>query len=283
MKHENLLHKNGHGYALHMPEQDMDYPDLRFESDTYTVFDSAISYESCLIEGEVGAGKTHLIHDLDRLIRFSAPDATTLEFSVQKNVGTKRGVKHALDILDRYIETERDNGVILIDNIDMYGYSGSDGKRQYSLAKKHIEVARFLGDVITSPDTPIVIATSHTQKWRDQHWRYPEKKGSNDEVTPFAHDLLGTFAVKHAFSGLISKDVAHEILVSERGVRVDDAKHILSQLYDEGTQITHRVVTKIDPLCALESGLHKEIERVDKIAELLTNGVAQSRKMSRNY
>jgi len=273
MEPTDLRNKNSFGYAVNPSFGKETEADFVFKSDADQVVDLMFAGGSCLIEGGVGVGKSHLVNDVGGIARSSELDMPTLVLSAHKNTGAKRGVKHALDILTKFEDEVGDEGLIIIDNIDMYAYSGSSAKRQYSLAQKHTEVAKHILDVVNNPDAPFVCATSHDKAWRDSHWRYSHKrKPENDEVTPVASALLGAFSVKHSFTGLLNEEVAERMLVRDRKFRPVQAERIISEMSLMTTGIAYRVVSKLDPARVFENGLRQEIKNIQQVAEQLTRG-----------
>lgn len=274
----DLRNKNGHGYAIVPPIENTHEPELYFKSDAEVVLDSVLENGNCLIEGSVGAGKTHLLEDVNSLIRWGAPGVATMIFSAHKNVGTKKGVKRALDTFENFITEAGEDGVIIIDNVDMYGYSGSKGRRQYTLAHAHADVASYLQEVIQdNGDTPLVIGTSHDRQWREQHWKYQEKKGDKDQVTPVAAALLGSFTMKYTFDGKLAPNQALEILTSQKSFSNEEAREVIMALENCPQGCTHRVVSRLEREKVLTSGVDLAIARIDEHTATLTNGIGLSR------
>ena len=274
----DLRNKNGYGYAIVPPMEEALAPELYFKHDAEMVLDSVLTNSNCLIEGSVGAGKTHLLEDVNSLIRWGAPAVATMIFSAHKNVGTKKGVKRALDTFESFIAETGEEGVIIIDNVDMYGYSGSKGRRQYTLAHAHIDVASYLQEVIQDDgDTPLVIGTSHDSQWREQHWKYAEKKGDKDEVTPVAAALLTSFTMKYTFDGKLEPNQALEILTDQKSFSSEEAKEVIIALENCPQGCTHRVVSRLDRENVLTSGVNMEIARIDEHTAALTHGIGLSK------
>lgn len=273
MEATDLRNKNGLGYAVNPFFGKETEADFIFRHDADQVVDLLLANGSCLIEGGVGVGKSHLVNDVGGIAQSPELDMPTLVLSAHKNTGSKRGVKHALDVLTEFEDEVGDEGLIIIDNIDMYAYSGSSAKRQYSLAQKHTEVAQHILGLVQNPDAPFVCATSHDSAWRDSHWLYSLKRNlENDEVTPVASALLGAFSVKHSFPGLLEEVVAERILIRDRKFRPVHAERIISELSLMTTGISYRVVSKLDPARVFENGLRQEIKNIHGFAEQLTRG-----------
>lgn len=274
----NLRNKNGYGYAIIPPSEYTSEPELYFETDAERVFDSVLAHGNCLVEGTVGAGKTHLLEDVHNLIRWGSPAVATMLFSVHKNVGTKKGVKRALDAFEGFINDTGDEGVIILDNIDMYGYSNSKARRQYTLAKEHTQVAAYLEEVIKDDtDTPLVIGTSHDERWRNQHWRYPEKKGDNDEVTPVALSLLSSFAIKYTFDGKLEPNKIARILTSQKSFDDAEAQEVIAVLESQPENCIHRVVTRLEREVVAQVGIEESVSRINHDTERLVQGISLSR------
>jgi hypothetical protein len=239
--------------------------------DANRVIDALIAEGSCLVEGKVGAGKTHLAGDITSLaVRAEIP---SLKFSVHKNVGTKKGVKNALDSFEAFIGEFGEDSLIILDNVDMYGYSGSRAKRQYSLAERHSEVARYLIDLTSDSTAPLICATCHDEEWRKTHWLYPDKRKDPEEpVTKTAKQLLGSFSSQHAFEGILDEFTAKKMLKEEKKLCGTEADEIIAVLSHMSVGLAYRIVSNLEPEQYYQNGLSSEIRRIQAEAEIMTRG-----------
>lgn len=251
--------RNGYGFTYASPEEhSLSAP--FFPESSEEVLDTCISEGSCLVEAGPGTGKSHLVGDL--VTTATGKDLHTLILSAHISGGSKQGVENALYVLDRFNDQFGDTGLIVVDNVDYYGYSGTKRTRRYPLALAHTAVASYIVGVMEDPDSAIVCGTSHTQSWRESHWRYPER--SDDQVTEVAQDFLDRFKVKYDFDGTIDQIVAGELLGS-RFPEADEETlgRCIDAIFENAGNLYFRHVnhtTAVDP-----SEIPEELAKIDDI------------------
>ncbi|MBI2588884.1 hypothetical protein HYW35_01590 [Candidatus Saccharibacteria bacterium] len=250
--------RNGHGYCIIAPMTGLDEHPGFFPVDAQNVMDLVVANGSCLIEASVGAGKTHLVSDIARLARNDALEMPTLTLKAQISGGSRAGASNATSVLNHFAEAVGNQGLIIVDNVDYYGYSGSDGRRQYSRALAHSEVAKHLSVVIRDTSAPHVCATTHDDIWRANHWLYPLR--GEDNVTPSAQSLLDSFSSRYNFSGKINAQTAEKVLKPKFG---DSARELVNVLSLQGL-LSFLVARRLDPEGVRQTGLLGEVERIQQ-------------------
>lgn len=199
--------RNGHGFTYASPEA-VDLTTPYFPTASGAILETCLSSGSCLIEAGPGTGKSHLVSDLAS--KAASEGLHTLVLAAHINGGSKQGVDNALYVVDHFNQEYGEAGLLIVDNVDYYGYSGTRRTRRYPLALAHTAVAEFIGDLIEDTTSTNVCGTSHTQEWRESHWRYGER--SDDHVTTIAKQLLDRFQVAYHFDGVIDQAIAGELL-----------------------------------------------------------------------
>lgn len=254
---ENM--RNGHGYAETEPTGKED--PLIFPEDASEIMYRTVSEGSCLAEGSVGSGKTHLLHDIGRVAR-SEYELPTFQFSAHINGGSKPGVANALRELDAFACSRGNNGIILLDNADYFGYSGSKGKRVYGLAVAHTKVARYMVDLLGDDQAPLLAGVAHDTQWRRLKWRYRHKKGDSDEVTPAAQKLLDSFSTRYTFTGEISLETA-ESMLKQQGFDSAEALAVINRLVGS-SNLNYRLAARITPQALEQYGFEGAIALINE-------------------
>lgn len=260
--------RNAHGYEQYLPGT-MIEGGGPFEFDAHVIMQAVADEGNCLIEAPVGAGKSHLMRDIGRVARSAQYELPTLHFSAHISRGSKRGAENARRVVTDFCDEAGTGGVILLDNADMYGYSGSKGNN-YNRALAHLPIAKMFAEIVRDDQAPAVCATSHDAKWREGHWRYGERKG-DDEVTPSASDLLRSFTLKHLFYGVIGHDTARAML-DEKLASPEMIDGVVDRMRSRNGSLLYRVIKNIDPE-NVAYDIDYELERIEKGAELLTSGL----------
>lgn len=263
---ENL--RSGHGYSITAAKPDSDGQPQIFPEDTRNVIEITSAFGSCLIEAVVGAGKSHLVSDIGVLARSGQYEMPTLTMRAHISGGCKEGALNALRILDQFSEEMRDEGLIIVDNADYYGYSGSDGKRRYQCALRHIEVARYINDLTSDPEAPRICATAHDDEWRANHWLYGRRE--IDEVTPQAQALLDSFAGTYHFSGEIDSATAASLLSDRFGEAATEIAQVLGR---QGV-LSFLYASRIEPEGVSRHGVIGELVRIQEGREYRIRGLS---------
>lgn len=193
------------------PSDDLDNEHILFNDEAVEFVDIANTEGNCLVEGIPGAGKTHLVNDIRRAIWQTGRPALTLKAHISG--GSKKGGENANYMMDVFAERHGSEGIIVIDNVDYFGYSGGKNKRSYPMAEAQLIAANKIIELTTDDSAPGVIGLAHTEEWRQAHWQYSSRRGvDNDEVTPVAHTIIKSFTERRQFNGTIDEDTAVAIL-----------------------------------------------------------------------
>ena len=262
--------RNGQGF-VYVPDGDSaEFSEELFPDDVDEIFQMVIGEADCLVEAGPGAGKSHLVNDMRARCHDLGMASLTLYAHI--NGGSKQGVANALHVLDSFANMDAEDSVLLIDNVDYYGYSKRDIKRRYRLAKEHTQVALYLMEWLSDSQAPPVMATSHNGDWRETHWLYG-KKYEVDEVTDKAEQLLDSFGARYYFSGELSDEVATGLLMRrDTSITPETTQSMLEAVKEATGKITYRHIGLLG-LSVLEAGgdeLLAEILKVDQHTRQLT-------------
>lgn len=234
--------RNGYGFYYNNGHDVNIQPDMSlFPEVADTVLKTALEIGNCLVTGGPGSGKSHLIEDVLRTAEAEARPA--LGIAAHISGGSKKGVDNALFVLGSFAEKHGRDGVVAVDNVDYYGYSGSSAGRRYSLAKSHIDVAREIQRMVTEDQAPVVVGTAHTEDWRKTHWRFADKR-ADDEVTPAADQLFNAFDHEFKFEGQISEEVARQLL-RQKGIEPAAFEDVLEAIRIHSGSLNFRYVNHL--------------------------------------
>lgn len=219
--------RNGFGYE-YSPKLEMIEPrETIFPSQAMEIVDQTLSDGSCYVWGDPGAGKSHLVKDL--FVESQNRGIPVISIAAHINGGSKKGAVNSEYVLDTFVERHPRESLIIVDNIDYYGYSGSRAHRRYGVAEAHLRVAKKLINLIEVDTSAAVCGLSHTQSWRDAHWKFKDKRGEEDKVSGTAQLLLDSFKGEYVFDGRISEEVAMEILTG-KSLSLESASKIIAEL-----------------------------------------------------
>lgn len=236
--------KNGNGYSYVEPIPEAASPELLFPRDVSEIMYRAVGSGSCIAEGGVGAGKSHLVQDIGKIARSSEYGLPTLTLRAHISGGSKNGASIAIRELDAFAESRREDGLIIVDNVDYYGYSGCKRKRSYPIAKEHVRVANYLSNLLHDEESPLIIGTAHDDFWRSQKWQFAARR-EDDEVTPAAQHLLDSFAVRHQFTGSLDAYTASRLLIAN-DFKEQEIESLVDTLIQED-RLTYRIVSRLQP------------------------------------
>ena len=258
--------RNGCGFVYQGQDESRDWSEELFPDDVSTIMHLTDNNSSngCLVEAVPGAGKSHLVENMQG--RCQRVGMASLTFYAHINGGSRRGTENALYVLDEFAKNDPEDSLLIIDNIDYYGYSRRDVKRRYVVAKEHLAVANYLIDWLNDDQTPDLVATSHDKQWRESHWRYGEKY-CDDDVTPVASALLASFDAHHFFKGNVSQENAVALILKEHPtIEPIDAERMIEALENVTGQTAYRHIghVSIDALMSGGDKLVEEIERVEQ-------------------
>lgn len=227
---------------------------------------------NCVITAGPGAGKSHLVSDLLQLA--TSDGQPILQLAAEINGGSKKGVDNALFVLGTFAERHPD-GLIAVDNVDFYGYSGSQLKRRYPLALAHIQVANQLSEMVRDQQAPAVIGTAHTQAWRDNHWLYPTVR-PDDMVTPQAQALLDSFDSEVVFDGIVSDRVAEQLIgsrLSEQPSAAESTTIIMDSLREYAGDLYFRHVNHLPSDMIDAAAIENALRQIDQGTAIRLGGV----------
>lgn len=213
--------RNGHGYEIILDETELASQAMHFPEFASQSLETLLTSNSLLVEGSPGSGKSHLAYDIARLACNEGIPA--LIFHAHINGGSTKGVEHGLRVIDGFVSEFGPDALISVDNLDYYGYSGARQTRRRTVAQKHLAVAALLQEVATdSANSPFLCGLAHNQEWRDNHWLYTSHE--NNPINQSAGSLLDSFAEILHFNGLVSEEVARQMLQNKFGQVMDDSE-----------------------------------------------------------
>lgn len=253
--------RNSQGLIRGWHTGELERPTIYFPDFVDETLDLVDQQKNLLIEGEPGVGKSHLAHDL--VIAGSEAGLVTGGIVTHINGGSKRGVSNALDFFDQLRQRSSGNGLLVVDNIDFFGYSGNSGKRGYGLAEAHLTVAREIKSMVDDPDDLTVVGVGHTSLWRIHHWGFGERRGDQeDAITPVITDLLLAFDEIRDFEGIISAGVAKHLLRRRHPeISCEAATDIVEQVHELVGRLTFKHLYHLDPAAP---SVQSEIDRIEE-------------------
>lgn len=261
--------RNGYGFQYYDGEQALPHDEVYFFDDAVRVIDTAKQETNCLVTAGPGTGKSHLVTDVAEVAQQSETPALILLAHI--NGGSKKGVENALYVLDEFTERHGNEGLVIVDNLDYYGYSGSTAARRYPLAVAHTRVASHLIDLINDDQAPQVCGTSHTEEWRAGHWLYGAKR-PDDEVTPVAAQLIEAFSSSVDFTGELSEQAAIHIL-QQKLADTSRLRVALRTIADYAGGFYFRYLNHLPTGTASEQ-LQQSLEAIDARTARLVGGIA---------
>ena len=252
--------RNGHGFSYAPPGAESNYM-LYFPGDAASLLDQARNEGGSLITAGPGTGKSHLVSDVVQLAVQEGQPA--LKLSAHISGGSKKGADNALYVLDEFARAHPD-GLVTVDNVDFYGYSGTRFARRYAVAQAHTRVASYLTEMMLDDQAPALCGTAHTQAWRDSHWLYGQKYAV-DTVTPAAQTLLDAFGTNVTFDGIISDEVAKTLLGNKLATDGDatEIPDILEDIRSHAGDLYFRYVNHLPAEAHLDD-INKALRLIDE-------------------
>lgn len=207
----------GHGYEVFIPDSGeyLDFPDAKPAMPMFTEASTigAIALQNSgplLVEGEPGAGKSHLIDDLT--ITYGAE--VDMPFALLKlhiNGANKHGITHFREATEAF-RAQEGQKLVVIDNVDYIGYKGH--RRQALVAEHSRQALETMSELAEDP-TVTLIGIAHDDEWREGNWRWPQ----DHIISGFAQDALKLFTQRHGFEGYLTshglEDIATQRHLSE--------------------------------------------------------------------
>lgn len=193
--------------------------------DTAGILQQAEQFGSVLIEGAPGAGKSHLVRELQEGAFINNVPAFCLTMHI--NQGKPEGIQniHAPFEAFRTVAAET-GGLVILDNVDMVGYKGKS-KRGPAVAKYAADTAAFVRDIAADPSL-ITIATGHDELWREGRWVW-----NRPDVDIPANEVLDSFGARAVFEGKMTLAGLAGVL-HEKGHRFDVAAKGVRKMREQG-------------------------------------------------
>lgn len=192
---------NGRGYMFYSPqgieptaqrveqlESDMLFPYAPYFFDVAS--DNPGS--NVLIQGGPGAGKSHLAQDLLRsAVAFGRPMAV---LKLHITCGKRFALEQTADQVEQFVaENVQDAPIVLLDNVDYFGYGRS---RNLAVSQDSIQYIGGVAKACMDDPKISVIGLAHTPLWRDTHW-----SKSRPEITEPAQEILDAMGEPTEFEG----------------------------------------------------------------------------------
>lgn len=222
---------NGHGYAYAVPMETTAFTGNGLESafcEMPEIVDDATTHGSVLIEGEPGAGKSHIIQELGGYCL--ANNVPFLQIAVHINAGTVTHASETVGLLQEFRNTASESpAVCLIDNVDFAGFRNANRKTGKAITYAEAVVPELIRTVQDPNIT--TFGTAHSPEWRDRRWRWPAE--SEPRVIPPARQFMEAFGSTRRFEGIMTLDVL-ERLLRQRDIEATKALKIALALGSMG-------------------------------------------------
>ncbi|HEV7455093.1 MAG TPA: AAA family ATPase [Candidatus Saccharimonadales bacterium] len=223
---ENLANGNGYWYAL--PESPAPLAEGLEAVGQYgtfnelsTIVDMGQANGSVLVQGAPGAGKSHLVRELQTGCVVN--DVACFCLTVHVNGGKASGVEVMNEQLGTFREAvQGTGGVVILDNVDYVGYRGSSRTR--SASRRYAEgLEATVADLAADPSI-VTIATGHNEAWREGRWTW-----NDPAIDEPAARIMEQFDSQLVFEGGMSLvGLAH--VMSARGFRLGQAARTIRAL-----------------------------------------------------
>jgi hypothetical protein len=219
---------NGNGYWYSLPDAPVPLAEGLEAAAQYGTFnelpaivDMAEANGSVLVQGAPGAGKSHLVRELQT--SFVVNDVPCFCLTVHVNGGKASGVEVMKEQLGIFQEATRDTGgVVILDNVDYVGYRGSSRTR--SASTRYAEGLESTVAELAANPSIVTIATGHNDDWREGRWKW-----NDPAIDGPAGRIMDQFGSQLVFEGGMSLvGLAH--VMHNRGFRLGEAARTIRAL-----------------------------------------------------
>ncbi len=201
--------KNGYGIEIIYGPNGIDSP--LNDDGNFTEFDSIIStarqFDAVRVQGQPGAGKSEILTAIHLAAYREGISSLFLKSHI--NGGNYNGLQNIRPMLEDYLDhTKHLGGLILLDNLDFIGYKGK--RTRVSATNYSTDYNKFLGSLTNRDDRNILIATTHTDEWRNGNWQWE----SDSPIISNAVEIIDQVKPIFDYGGLVTKDYAIRTLAS---------------------------------------------------------------------
>ena len=187
-----------------------------------------------LIQGAPGAGKSHLVRDLQTAA--VASHVPTLAVQVHVNGGKRDGAENLRPVISQFKEiAAQTGGLVILDNVDFLGYRGSRKRgesRDYAASMEAV-----VQELVDDPNL-VVIGVAHDERWRQNRWSWDDSS-----IDGPARRTVEAFSRSYGFEGRMAlvglTHILRERNLAETGhadqpVSLDDAARVMRRLHETG-------------------------------------------------
>jgi hypothetical protein len=212
--------RNGNGYWAFVPEEPSSFADhvelMGADGEfleTKEVLDTAFENGSVLVRGEPGAGKSHLVREIQTLA--VANNVPVFCLTTHISAGKATGIENAREPFAAFSEAvgEDGEGVVILDNIDYLGYRGTSRTRGAST--KFANAASEFMDELLADGRFAVVGTAHNDEWREAHWKWDDPA-----IDDKAKEVLDKFDSEVVFEGKMSLMGLVHVIMGKNGKNV---------------------------------------------------------------
>lgn len=231
--HELLENKaNGQAYWAFVPDHPHGVAEGLPEIAEYSTFQetadilaAAQEAGSVFVEGPPGAGKSHLVRELQEAAIIH--DVPTFCLTTQINQGKRDGIENIQEPFAAFREAAAEGGgLVILDNIDMVGYKGGS-KRRGAIAAYAESAQKFVEEVTHDPKL-ITVATGHDELWRAIRWSWQDPV-----IDQASAAILESFGARTVFEGKMTL-LGLTRVITEKGHNFGIAARAVRQMRRDG-------------------------------------------------
>lgn len=236
--------KDGYGYWMNTPEGAQSFKDALPQLRNYGQFtelpivvDELYQHKNLMLVGEPGAGKTHLVRDLQLATLINKVPAFCLSLHINAGKARAIGIENILPQIQAFTKQSKEAGMglMILENIDFLAYKG----KSRTLAGSLDYARRFkpILEEMVKDENIAVLGVAHDDLWREGRWTW-----QNEEINDIAQSVLSEFDNRLAFEGRMALEGLANVIFSRNmattaedpGISLGQATKLIQELDNIG-------------------------------------------------